>query len=114
MENLYKYFSENFPLKIDNKKNSNEMNDFTINIDNNKKIILDYLNYKEILNPLNTTFDDCLCYFYLLEIYFIIKFNSSKSEVIRRINKLSNIKFINDKSEEEKVEEGRRRSRNRR
>ena len=104
MENLYKYFSENFPLKIDNKKNSNEVNDFTINIDNNKKIILDYLNYKEILNPLNSTVDDSLCYLCLLEVFFIIKFNSSKSESIRIINKLTTIKYINDKSEEENEE----------
>ena len=45
-----------------------------------------------------------LVIFICQKFFFIIKFNSSKSESIRRINKLSNIKFINNKSEEENEE----------
>ena len=104
MDELEKYFNKISPNKIDN--NDNDDNSFE-NSDKRKEIIK-YLNNNEVLNSLNNTVDDSLCYLYLLEIYYIIKFNSSKSEVIKRINKLSNVKFLNLKTEvenEEKEEE---------
>ena len=104
MDTLDKYFTENSMQIEDQKEADKKKDNYIYNIDN-KKIIIKYLNDKEVLHPLNATFEDSLCYLYLLEVFLIIKFNSSKSEVIRRINKLSNIKFINDKSEEEKDEE---------
>ena len=109
MDELYKYFTDNAPLQIANKKNKEEENTDNnnyniINLDN-KKTIIQYLNDNEVLHPLNSSLDDSSCYLYLLEVFFIIKFNSSKSEAIRRrINKLSSIKFINNKSEEENEE----------
>ena len=116
MDKLGNYFTENGPLQITNDKikENNESNNNTIAYDfdndyyklnlNNKTNIINYLNNKEILNPLNPTLDDSLCYLYLLEVFFNIKFKSSKSETIRRINKLSTFKFINYKSEEENEE----------
>ena len=108
MDELDKYFTDNTPPQIIKKKNkdddnANNINKNIINLEN-KKIIIEYLNNNEVLNPLNSSLDDSTCYLYLLEVFFIIKFNSSKSEAIRRINKLSNIKYINDKSEDENEE----------
>ena len=113
IDELDKYFTEISPLQISSKKNKDKKREDKneeeededeennkINSEN-KEMIIKYLNYNEVLNPLNSNLDDSLCYLYLLEVYFIIRFNSSKSEVIRRINKLSNIKFINEKSEED-------------
>ena len=93
MDELDKYLSK-IPPK----------NDFSDNSDKKKEIIK-YLNDNEVLNPLNNSLDDSLCYLYLLEIYSCIKFNISKSETMKRINKLSNNKFINLKSDEENEEE---------
>jgi len=93
MDELDKYLSK-IPPK----------NDFSENSDKKKEIIK-YLNDNEVLNPLNNSLDDSLCYLYLLEIYSCIKFNISKSETMKRINKLSNNKFINLKSDEENEEE---------
>lgn len=100
MDELEKYFTKISPNEVANKKDKIVEDNSVKNSDKRKEIIK-YLNNNEILNPLNNTLDDSLCYLYLLEIYYIIKFNSSKSEAIKRINKLSNIKFFNLKSKEE-------------
>ena len=109
MDELDKYFTDNSPLPINNNKKKEiekDINEPNILSLENKKIIIQYLNNTEVLHPLNNSLDDSLCYLHLLEVLFIIKFNSSKSEAIRLINKLSNIniKLINDKSEEENEE----------
>ena len=115
MDELDKYLSNNTPTQITpkNKPNTENTDEYegeedilTIILNNieNKKIIIKYLNENEVLNPLNSSLDDSLCYFYLLELFFIIKFNSSKSAAIRRINTFSNMKYINYKSEEENEE----------
>ena len=113
------YLTNNTPDQITNYKkkiNTENEDDYKDDILNdilnnilkldNKKLIIKYLNENGILNPLNSTLEDSSCYLYLLEVFFIMKFNSSKSDDIRkiRINKLSNLKFINDKSEEENEE----------
>ena len=106
MDELDKYFTDNAPFQIikkKNKENDNNINNIILNLEN-KKTIIEYLNNNEVLHPLNSSLDDSTCYLYLLEVFFIIKFNSSKSEAIRLINKLSNIKYINDKSEDENEE----------
>ena len=100
MDELEKYFTKISPNEVANKKDKIVEDNSVKNSDKRKEIIK-YLNNNEILNPLNNNLDDSLCYLYLLEIYYIIKFNSSKSEAIKRINKLSNIKFFNLKSKEE-------------
>ena len=107
MDELEKYFNKISPNKIDNNDN-NDNDDNSFENSDKRKEIIKYLNNNEVLNSLNNTVDDSLCYLYLLEIYYIIKFNSSKSEAIKRINKLSNVKFLNLKTEvenEEKEEE---------
>ena len=108
MDELNKYFTDNSPSQIKKKKNtendnSNNIKNIILNLEN-KKTIIEYLNNNEVLNPLNSSLDDSTCYLYLLEVFFIIKFNSSKSEAIRKIIKLSNIKYLNDKSEDENEE----------
>ena len=106
MDELEKYFNKISPNKKDGNDNDNDDN--TSENSDKRKEIIKYLNNNEVLNSLNNTVDDSLCYLYLLEIYYIIKFNSSKSEAIKRINKLSNVKFLNLKTEvenEEKEEE---------
>lgn len=102
LDELDKYFTK--ISQTQEKKDINN-NDNMEKSSDKKKEIIKYLNNNEVLNPLNKNLDDSLCYFYLLQIYFIIKFNSSKSELIKRINKLSNNKFVNFKSDEEKEEE---------
>ena len=108
MDELNKYFTDNSPSQINKKKNiendnSKNINKIILNLEN-KKTIIEYLNNNEVLNPLNSSLDDSTCYLYLLEVFFILKFNSSKSEAIRTLNKLSNIKYISDKSEDENEE----------
>ena len=67
MDELDKYFTDNTPLQITNKKNKEEENTNNnnyniINLDNKKTIIQ--------LHPLNSSLDDSSCYLYLLEVFF--------------------------------------------
>ena len=81
-----------------------EDNLFFLNFDN-KINTIDYFNKNEILHPLNKTLDESLYFLYLIEIFYIIKFNNSKSEAFRKINKLINIKFNPDYKKEKDEEE---------
>ena len=123
LDELEKYFSEinisestipklNQNAEPDCQSNDQSTNDSTIDEDNyylfncdNKIETIEYLNKNEILHPLNITLDDSLFYLYLLEIYYVIKFNYSKSESFRKINKLINSKFnLDNKKEKENYE----------
>ena len=66
----------------------------------NKKTIIKYLNENGISNPFNSTLEDSKCYLFLLEDFFTMKFNSSKSPDIRKMR----IRQFNDKSEEDNEE----------
>ena len=77
-------------------------NYYLLNFDNKVKTI-EYLNKNEILHPLNNNLDDSLYYLSILEILFIIRFNCSKSESFRKINKLINNKFIPDNKPEKEI-----------
>ena len=123
IDELEKYFSElnltksaipryNQNGETDNLSNDQSTKDsimdddhyYFLNFDNNLETI-EYLNKNEILHPINITLDDSSFYLYLIEIYYSIKFNSSKSESLRRINKLINSKFFLDiKKEKENYE----------
>ena len=126
LEELEKFFSErkvspipNPPIKKnpeDNYDESTNDNDSFIIEDNlfflnfeNKKETIDYFNKNEILHPLNKTLDESLYFLYLIEVFYIIKFNDSKSESFRKINKLINTKynpyFKKEKDEEEDEDE---------
>ena len=111
MPKISKHFEEKENDLNDNSTNASilEDNPFLLNFDN-KSNTVEYFNKNEILHPLNNTFDDALYYLYLKEIYYIIKFNSSKSESFRRIYKLINNKYNperkqKDFDEKEKDEE---------
>ena len=99
--------NQNFQNLEDNESTNDsftEDNIYLLNFDN-KNNIIEYLNKNEILHPLNKTLDDSLYFLSLLEIFFIIRFNSSKSESYIKINKLINIKLNLDNKKEEKDEE---------
>ena len=105
-EELFRYISIITPLDINNNKKKDNKRERT-NMSNleNKKIIIQYLNNNEIFHPLNNSSEESFCYLFLLEALYIIKYNSTKSAAIRKINEYSNInKLINDKSEEENEE----------
>ena len=107
-DELYKFITYITPLEINNNKkkdNKNKLSNADISNLENKKIIIQYLNNNEVFHPLNNSSEESLCYLFLLEALYIIKYNSTKSSAIRRINEYSNInKLINDKSEEENEE----------
>ena len=93
--------------KIDEDYEDDLLNDILNKILNlNKKVIIKYLNENEIFNPFNSTLEDSSCYLFLLNVFCIMKFNSSKSEDIRKIkiNTFSNLKSIINKSEEDNEE----------
>ena len=118
IDELEKFFSEinmadatvqrkNKNGEIDNYSNEQSTKDSIIDDDNyyllnfdNSVETIEYLNKNEVLHPLNITLDDSLFYLYLIEIYYSIKFNSSKSESFRRIYKLINSKFNHDNKKE--------------
>ena len=66
---------------------------------------INYFNKNEILHPLNKTLDETIYYLHLKEIFYIIKFNSSKSESFRRINKLINNKFNPENKKQKEIYE---------
>ena len=121
LDELEKYFSEinisKSQSSLVNKKledKENNINDestndsfiddnfYLLNFDNKIKTI-EYLNKNETLHPLNNNLDDSLYYLSLLEILFIIRFNCSKSDSFRKINKLINAKFIPDNKKEKEI-----------
>ena len=124
LEELEKFFSERKIAPIPNsktnknsedKENNNydestndsfilEDNLFFLNFDN-KINTIEYLNKNEILHPLNKTLDESIYFLYLIEIFYIMKFNNSKSDAFRKINKLINTKFNPDYKKEKDEEE---------
>ena len=124
LEELEKFFSERkiAPIPVskmnknsEDKENNNydestndsfilEDNLFFLNFDN-KINTIEYLNKNEILHPLNKTLDESIYFLYLIEIFYIMKFNNSKSDAFRKINKLINTKFNPDYKKEKDEEE---------
>ena len=118
LDELEKFFSEinitKSQASLQNKKLEDNINDestndsfiddnfYLLNFDNKIKTI-EYLNKSEILHPLNNNLDDSLYYLSILEILFIIRFNCSKSESFRKINKLINTKFIPENKNEKEI-----------
>lgn len=105
IDSFVKYFNEN----INKVSNTDKFYEAIIE---NRITLRSYLNNLGLLNPLNSNLKDSLCYFYLIIFFYIIKFNSSKLEINKKleiINKLSGTKKFEteneDKDEEDEEDE---------